>query len=305
MMDRYPHHLCPEELHQPRSGDSAGRMSVPSSSEPNFFGPPGEPYGLAPESTPLHSWTASGYSDIAKDIDGRERRKVETEDRNYREVLRDCLFILVVVALVFAIILTLAKHAYFGAFAAPQEAPHSRRPPPKDGPLRLIVDVDTGVDDAMALVFAFTSERATVDAVTVVAGNAELDAAYNNTLRVLQVLETTDDVYNEVTAEDTKLAQFLRDINNHSVHCCLKNNPGFLLGDFLAVLAALVPDSVEDSNEGRVDVELGGEYTQGQMVHARLPRMLPHIRHNVTVVRSFNKDMVAEYFRKVFETDDE
>ncbi|XP_077507571.1 pyrimidine-specific ribonucleoside hydrolase RihA-like [Amblyomma americanum] len=300
----------------------------------------------------------------------------------------------------------------------------------------------------MALVFAFTSERATVDAVTVVAGNAELDTAYNNTLRVLQVLETTDvpvykgadrpisrqlqtertffgpdnfggasgkypmaqvpaankaahiamadmikqrpgeytllllgpltnmatailteprltdnvarifilggnvfgngnikpasefnfftdpeaarvvlqratcpvtvvtleamlqatvpwDVYNEVTAEDTKLAQFLRDINNHSVHCCLKNSPGFMLGDFLAVLAALVPDSVEDSNEGRVDVELRGEYTQGQMVHARLPRMLPHIGHNVTVVRSFNKDMVAEYFRKVFETDDE
>ncbi|XP_077508356.1 uncharacterized protein LOC144119665 [Amblyomma americanum] len=123
MMDRYPHHLCPEELHQARSGDSAGRMSVPGSSEPNFFGPPGEPYGPAAESTPLHSWTASSYSEIAKDLDGRERRKVETEDRHYREVLRDCLFILVVVALVFVIILALAKHAYFGGEEESKDPP--------------------------------------------------------------------------------------------------------------------------------------------------------------------------------------
>lgn len=321
---------------------------------------------------------------------------------------------------------------------------------PKGGPLKLIMDVDTGVDDAMALVFALTSERATVEAITVVAGNAYRDEAYNNTLRVLKLLDTTevpvykgadkpisglwkteeeyfgpdnfggvsgkyptavlkseskklahiamrdmikqrpkeltlimlgpltnlaiamlmdpsltDDIaqifilggniygkgnvkasaefnfitdpeavrvvlqratcpvtvvvweavlqatvpwhiYNELIGEDTKLARFLRDVNNHTVECCMKHGEqsAFYLGDFLAVMAALVPDSVSGSMEMRSDVELHGDYTRGQMVHAWLGQHLPHITHNVTLVYSFDTEAIANQFRKVFLAED-
>lgn len=524
MMSRYPHYLGSEELHRPHSDESVGLVPMSGTSEPTLDGLPGQQYGQVAESTSRRSSTGS-YSETAKDLDDRERRKAERKSRHSREVLRDCLLILVEVVLVFVIILALAKYGYFGgkedskdapapyldikpavetprseekiiyrtipattppgtvhtkkssptpgtettvtyppldvstietrttpeirttAPTTPQKKSHSSRFPPKGGQLRLIVDVDPGVDDSMALVFAFTSERATVDAITVVAGNAKLDTTYDNARRVLRVLEIndvpvykgadrpiashlateesfygpdsfggvsdkypvaqvptsrklahvairdmvkqrpreytlvllgpltnmatamlmepslTDDVarifilggnifgkgnvrpgsefnfvtdpeaarvvlqratcpvtvvtweailqatvpwddYNEVTAQDRKLARFVRDINNYTVHCCLKNSPGFSLGDFLAMLAALVPDSVEGSIESRVDVEIHGEYTLGQMVHAWQPQHLPHIGHNVTVVYSFNKEMVTQHFRKVFETGD-
>lgn len=51
----------------------------------------------------------------------------------------------------------------------------------------LIVDVDTGVDDALALLFLARSERARVLAVTCVSGNCPVDAVARNTLAVLDV----------------------------------------------------------------------------------------------------------------------
>ncbi|XP_037565384.2 inosine-uridine preferring nucleoside hydrolase-like [Dermacentor silvarum] len=380
----------------------------------------------------------------------RVRRKREKESRHSREIARDCLLIVLLITLIVLLILFLASHDFFGGGEKTVDTvPKTPKPIPKGGPLRLIVDVDTGVDDAMALTFALTSERATVDAITVVAGNAYLDVAYNNTLRVLKVLDMpevpvykgadrpisglwktekeyfgpdnfggvsakypmavlqseskklahvamrdmirqrpkeltlvalgpltnlaiamlmdpglTDDiaqifvlggniygkgnvkpaaefnfitdpeaarvvlqratcpvtivvweamlqaavplhVYKDVVAEDTKLARFLRDVSNHTVECCLEHTSrSFLLGDFLAVLAALVPDSVNGSMESRSDVELHGDYTRGQMVHAWLQNHLPHITHSVTVVHSFDTDAVTDHFRKVFLAED-
>ena len=59
--------------------------------------------------------------------------------------------------------------------------------------VKLIVDVDTGVDDAQALLMAL-SLRGTVNllAVTCVAGNAELDQACVNTMRVLKLCNATE-----------------------------------------------------------------------------------------------------------------
>ncbi|MCH7646261.1 MAG: nucleoside hydrolase, partial [Nitrospinae bacterium] len=56
------------------------------------------------------------------------------------------------------------------------------------GPQRLIVDVDTGVDDAIALCLAFRWPNAAVELVTTVAGNIDLDQATANTLLVLDRL---------------------------------------------------------------------------------------------------------------------
>lgn len=56
------------------------------------------------------------------------------------------------------------------------------------GPQRLIVDVDTGVDDAIALCLACRWPNAAVELVTTVAGNIDLDQATANTLLVLDRL---------------------------------------------------------------------------------------------------------------------
>uniref|UniRef100_A0A023FDF8 Putative inosine-uridine preferring nucleoside hydrolase n=1 Tax=Amblyomma cajennense TaxID=34607 RepID=A0A023FDF8_AMBCJ len=56
----------------------------------------------------------------------------------------------------------------------------------------LLLDVDTGVDDAMAITLAASSPNVCVLAITVVAGNTNLSNAYNNTLRVLQAINRTD-----------------------------------------------------------------------------------------------------------------
>ncbi|KAH7960813.1 hypothetical protein HPB49_023585 [Dermacentor silvarum] len=81
------------------------------------------------------------------------------------------------------------------------------------------------------------------------------------------------DTYYSITNKSGKLQKFLRDVTTHTVQCCLSGGQspgGFSVGDFLAVLAAAVPESVTKTLENRVNVERcgAGEYTRGQLVHA-------------------------------------
>ena len=59
-------------------------------------------------------------------------------------------------------------------------------------PRKMIVDVDTGVDDAQALMMALSDESTQVLAVTCVAGNCSLDAVFRNTCRVLNACGISD-----------------------------------------------------------------------------------------------------------------
>jgi purine nucleosidase len=58
-------------------------------------------------------------------------------------------------------------------------------------PLRLILDVDTGVDDALALALAVRHPDVQLEAVLTVAGNVSLELTTRNTLRVLDWLGAT------------------------------------------------------------------------------------------------------------------
>ncbi|MEV5300240.1 nucleoside hydrolase [Amycolatopsis methanolica] len=58
-------------------------------------------------------------------------------------------------------------------------------------PVRVIVDTDGGLDDALALVFLTRSPAVEVVAIGSVHGNVPADAAARNTLRVLELLETS------------------------------------------------------------------------------------------------------------------
>jgi purine nucleosidase len=68
-------------------------------------------------------------------------------------------------------------------------------------PVKIIMDVDTGVDDAMALALAFSSPEIELLGVTTVAGNVSLDQATKNTLKVLDFINaTTTPVYRGMSA---------------------------------------------------------------------------------------------------------
>ncbi len=56
----------------------------------------------------------------------------------------------------------------------------------------IILDVDTGIDDALALALAVRSSRAELVAVTTLAGNVDVERATANTLAVLDWLGTTE-----------------------------------------------------------------------------------------------------------------
>ena len=58
--------------------------------------------------------------------------------------------------------------------------------------MRAILDVDTGVDDALAIALALRHPRLKLEAVVTVAGNVSLDLTTRNTLKVLDWLGATD-----------------------------------------------------------------------------------------------------------------
>lgn len=57
--------------------------------------------------------------------------------------------------------------------------------PEKPSPLRMVIDCDPGIDDAVALALAVGSPEVDLLAVTTVAGNAPLDQTTDNALRIL------------------------------------------------------------------------------------------------------------------------
>ena len=56
----------------------------------------------------------------------------------------------------------------------------------------VLIDVDTGIDDAIALVLALASDKLDVKGITTVAGNVTLDRTTENTLAVVELLKRTD-----------------------------------------------------------------------------------------------------------------
>jgi purine nucleosidase len=60
------------------------------------------------------------------------------------------------------------------------------------GPRKLIIDVDTGIDDSLALLYALASPDAEVLAITCVSGNVEAKQVAKNTLGLTQLLRRTE-----------------------------------------------------------------------------------------------------------------
>jgi inosine-uridine nucleoside N-ribohydrolase len=60
------------------------------------------------------------------------------------------------------------------------------------GPVRVIIDTDPGVDDALALLLAMRSPELKLEAITAVAGNVPLDLTLPNALRMVEIVGRTD-----------------------------------------------------------------------------------------------------------------
>ena len=56
-------------------------------------------------------------------------------------------------------------------------------------PKRVIIDTDPGIDDALALILAFASPELSVEAITTVAGNVEVELATRNACVVLDLID--------------------------------------------------------------------------------------------------------------------
>jgi len=57
---------------------------------------------------------------------------------------------------------------------------------------RMILDVDTGVDDAMAILYALNRPGIKLEALTTTFGNTDIDSATGNTLRILELAGRSD-----------------------------------------------------------------------------------------------------------------
>jgi purine nucleosidase/pyrimidine-specific ribonucleoside hydrolase len=55
----------------------------------------------------------------------------------------------------------------------------------------LLIDTDPGIDDALALLLAFASPEASVEAITTVAGNASVELTTKNVFRILEEVKPT------------------------------------------------------------------------------------------------------------------
>ena len=54
---------------------------------------------------------------------------------------------------------------------------------------RVILDMDPGVDDALAIILAMLSPQLRVEAITTVSGNVHVDLCTQNVLRILEILK--------------------------------------------------------------------------------------------------------------------
>src|SRR5712671_5348068 len=60
------------------------------------------------------------------------------------------------------------------------------------GPVRVIIDTDPGVDDALALLLAMRSPELKIEAITPVAGNVPLELTLPNALRMVEIAGRAD-----------------------------------------------------------------------------------------------------------------
>ena len=71
--------------------------------------------------------------------------------------------------------------------AAASPIPAGEPDPTRETPRRVILDVDPGIDDALAMLFAMRSPELQIEAITVVSGNVLVDQGVRNALKLVEL----------------------------------------------------------------------------------------------------------------------
>ena len=127
--------------------------------------------------------------------------------------------------------------------------------------ISLIIDTDGGVDDALALIMALNSPQIDLKAITVVAGNINVNQAAKNVLRVLSIVETNQ---TPIVAKGCEKPLVNHPFNAAGIHGAdgLGELHGFLETDGSPRYPEL---SIEPSNsENAIDVLLKGAQEYGE-----------------------------------------
>src|SRR5439155_851830 len=85
---------------------------------------------------------------------------------------------------------------------------YSRKGPGSRRPSRVIIDMDGGIDDALALILALRSPELEVAGITAVTGNVPVEQATINGLRVVELLDGSDVWVENGFGNETPVAEF-------------------------------------------------------------------------------------------------
>ncbi|UKS27017.1 nucleoside hydrolase [Paenibacillus sp. HWE-109] len=173
---------------------------------------------------------------------------------------------------------------------------------------KLIIDTDTGSDDAVALIMALKSTDVTVEAITTICGNVPVELATNNALMTIEVANGQQPpLY--VGAAKPLMRDLVTAVNVHG-------EDG--MGDCDLIHPTLRPESkhavdaildIIENNPGEIEIVTIGPVTNIALAIMRAPETMKKVKHiftmgtsgfgpgNTTPVAEFNVYVDAEAYR--------
>ncbi len=172
---------------------------------------------------------------------------------------------------------------------------------------RIIIDTDTGSDDAVALIMALKSKDVKVEAVTTVCGNVPLDLATKNALMTIEITNAQKPpLY--IGADRPLMRKLVTAVNVHG-------EDG--MGDCNLILPTLIPEKkhavdaiieIVEENPGDIEIVTLGPVTNIALAILKSPETMKKVKHiysmgtsgfgrgNTTPVAEFNVYVDAEAY---------
>lgn len=172
---------------------------------------------------------------------------------------------------------------------------------------KIIIDTDTGSDDAVALIMALKSNEIKIEAITTVCGNVPLEYAAKNALMTVEIAKTTTPpIY--IGAEKPLFRELVTAVNVHGkdgMGDCNLINPTLKADEKYAVDAIL---EIVESNPNEIEIVTLGPVTNIALAILKAPNTMKKVKHiysmgtngfgpgNTTPVAEFNVYVDAEAY---------
>ncbi len=172
---------------------------------------------------------------------------------------------------------------------------------------KIIIDTDTGSDDAVALIMALKSTEISIEAITTVCGNVPLNYATKNALMTVEIADTIKPpVY--IGAEKPLFRELVTAVNVHGddgMGDCNLINPALKADKKHAVDAIL---EIVENNPDEIEIVTLGPVTNIALAILKAPNTMKKVKHiysmgtsgfgagNTTPVAEFNVYVDAESY---------